>query len=362
MKILQICRSLGVGGVETIVWALSNELSRTNDVTVCTIRQPEDGDVLYYRLDPKVKKETLGKLQETSPIKVVFQLYKYLKDGDFDVVHIHCYFYFYLLSILLLHKRKKFFYTVHSDAVKENNPWDVRLLAFKRFCFRKKWVFPITISPASKESFTELYNCDSKLIPNGIPKPTIVKEDLSLPFRISSQTKVFISPGRICPQKNHGMLCKVFDKLIKEGWDVSLVIAGPNHVKASFNEIEPYLCDRIRYINEHHDIPSLLHYSDGMCLSSAWEGMPVVIIEALAVGCPCICTPVGGVVNMIDSGQNGILSKSVSEDDYYDAMVSYLSLSKEDALLIREKARDSFSQYDIHNMASNYYDYYMSLL
>lgn len=362
MKILQVCRSLGVGGVETVVWALSNELAKSNDVTVCTIRQPVEEDVLFYRLDSSVKKDTLGKLEETSPIKVVFQLYRYIKNSDFDIIHIHCYFYFYLLSILCLHKRKTFIYTVHSDAEKENNPWDVRLLAFKRLCFRKKWVYPVTISPASKESFSHFYNCDSKLILNGIPKPKIQPENLSLPFRITNKTRVFMNPGRICPQKNQGMLCKVFDRLIKEGWDISLVIAGPNHVKASYNEIEPYLCNRIIYINEHHDIPSFLHYSDGMCLSSAWEGMPMVIIEALAVGCPCICTPVGGVVNMIESGQNGILSKSVSEDDYYDAMLSYLSLSNEEVLIIRERARHSFSQYDINYMASNYYNYYASLI
>lgn len=362
MKILQICRSLGVGGIETVVWGLANELAKTNEVTVCTIRQPVATDWIYHHLDPSVKKETLGKQESTSPVKVVFQLYKYIKKGDFDVIHIHCFFYFYALAILLLHRRKKFFYTVHSDAEKENLPWDLRLFAFKRFCFRKKWVYSITISPAGKESFTKLYNCDSKLIMNGIARPDIAPEDLSLPFRITPLTKVFVNPGRICPQKNQRMLCEVFDRLIKENKDVVLVIAGPNHDVASYNSIKPYLSDRIIYVDEHHDIPSLLHYSDGMCLSSAWEGMPIVIIEALAVGCPCICTPVGGVVNMIESGQNGYLSKSVSEEDYYDAMRHYLSLSQEDVVLMRQKAIESFAKYDIKNMVSNYYDYYSSIV
>jgi len=362
MKILQICRSLGVGGIETVVLGLANELAKTNEVTVCTIRQPLNTDWVYHHLDPSVKKDTLGKLETTSPIKVVFQLYTYIKNSDFDIVHIHCFFYYYALAILLLHKRKKFIYTVHSDAEKENLPWDLRLFAFKRFCFRKKWVYPVTISQAGKESFAKLYGCDSKLIMNGIARPFVTAEDLSFPFHISAQTQVFINPGRVCPQKNQGMLCRVFDKLIKEGWDISLVIAGPNHDVASYQSIEPFLSERIIYLNEHHDIPSLLHYSDGMCLSSAWEGMPMVIIEALAVGCPCICTPVGGVVNMVESGQNGILSKSVSEEDYYDAMRHYLSLSQEDVALMREKAKESYSKYDVKNMVSNYYDYFRSIV
>lgn len=362
MRILQICRSLGVGGIETVIRGLANELAKTNEVTVCTIRQPLESDWVYHHLDPSIKKETLGKLETTSPIKVVFQLYKYIKNGDFDVVHIHCFFYFYALAILLLHKQTKFVYTIHSDPEKENLPWDLRLLAFKRHCFRRKWVHPVTISLASKEAFIKLYGCDSKLIMNGLSKPSISLENLSLPYRISGKTRVFVNPARVSPPKNQGMLCKVFDRLIKDGWDVALVIAGPNHDVASYQSIEPFLSERIIYLNEHHDIPSLLHYSDGLCLSSAWEGMPMVIIEALAVGCPCICTPVGGVVNMIESGQNGILSKSVSEEDYYDAMRHYLSLSNEDVALMREKAKESYSKYDVKNMVSNYYDYYRSIV
>ncbi len=362
MKILQICRSLGVGGIETVVLGLANELAKTNEVTVCTIRQPLKTDWVYHHLDPSVKKDTLGKLESTCPIKVVFQLYKYIKNSDFDVIHIHCFFYFYALAFLLLHKKRKFFYTLHSDPEKENLPWDLRLFVFKRYCFRKKWVLPVTISQAGKDSFAKLYGCDSKLIINGIVRPTIVLENLSLPFRISAQTRVFVNPGRICPAKNQGMLCRVFDKLIKEGWDISLVIAGPNHDVASYQSIAPFFSERIIYLDEHHDIPSLLHYSDGMCLSSSWEGMPIVIIEALAVGCPCICTPVGGVVNMIESGLNGVLSKSASEEDYYDAMRLYLSLSEEEVSMMRQKAIESFAKYDIKNMVSNYYDYYSSIV
>ena len=65
---------------------------------------------------------------------------------------------------------------------------------------------------------------------------------------------------------------------------------------------------------------------------------------------------------MIESGQNGILSKSVSEEDYYDAMRHYLSLSNEDVALMREKAKESYSKYDVKNMVSNYYDYYRSIV
>ena len=167
---------MGAGGIEAIVCGLSNELAKRHTVTVCTLRQPVEGEVFYERLSPAVRKETIGKTEATSPVKVVFQVYRYIRKGDFDVVHIHSFFYFYVLAILFLHRRKKFFYTVHSDASKENMPWDIRLLPLKRFCFRKGWIRPVTISPASQESFYRLYNCESKLIRNGIPRPSVRQE------------------------------------------------------------------------------------------------------------------------------------------------------------------------------------------
>lgn len=355
-----MCRSMGAGGIEAIVCGLANELAKNNTVTVCTLRQYKDDDLFYHRLDPGVRKETLGKTEETSPLKVIFQVYSYLKRGDFDIIQIHGFFYYYLLAVLFLHRKKRFYYTVHSDAWKENNPWDLRLLRIKRFCFQKKWIHPITISPASKDSFTRLYHCESKLILNGVTRPVFSRTDVSSPYRLTSDTRLFVNPGRICPQKNQGMLCRVFDRLIKEGWDICLVIAGPNHVESSYKEIEPFLSERIRYIGESSDVPSLLYYADGMALSSAWEGMPVVIIESLAAGCPCICTPVGGVVNMIENGANGYLSQSVSEEDYYQAMIQFLSLSEKEALEMREKARASFAPYDVAIMAENYYNYYLN--
>ena len=148
-------RSLGAGGIEAIVCGLSNELVKQNEVTVCTISKPYPTDYYYSRLANEVIKETINEDGNKSAIKNVFKIFRFIKNGKYDIVHLHGFFYFYSLSVILLHNKTKFFYTVHSDALKENNPWDLRLLALKRFCFKKKWLRPITISPSSKESFSE---------------------------------------------------------------------------------------------------------------------------------------------------------------------------------------------------------------
>ena len=64
--------------------------------------------------------------------------------------------------------------------------------------------------------------------------------------------------------------------------------------------------------------------SDAFCLSSNFEGMPISLIEAFACGCPSVCTPVGGIVNCVRHGETGFLSKSLSEDDYLQAVREFL--------------------------------------
>lgn len=52
--------------------------------------------------------------------------------------------------------------------------------------------------------------------------------------------------------------------------------------------------------------------------------MPITLIEAMACGCIPICTPVGGIVNTIEDGLSGYLSKTMREDDYYNSLIQYL--------------------------------------
>jgi glycosyltransferase involved in cell wall biosynthesis len=57
----------------------------------------------------------------------------------------------------------------------------------------------------------------------------------------------------------------------------------------------------------HQEIPEIMRQSDALVLPSYWEGMPTVVLEAMACGIPPIVTPVGGVTEIIQNGSNGFL-------------------------------------------------------
>ena len=364
MKILQIHVGLSLmGGAESVVIGLANELSKNNDARVCSIFKPADGGVYYTRLSERVQKEHLGIEKNGFSFKNLWKIFKYLKNTDAEIVHFHGFFYYYALPIILFHKRIKFVYTLHSDAYMENSKWDRRIMWLKTFCMKHHWIYPVTISPESKDSFTKLYGLDSRLIRNGVARSNVSQSPNDVDFaRITENTKVFFHPGRISTPKNQVVLCRVFQKLIKDNEDVVLLIAGTKQDVAIFKELEPMFCDRIRYLGERNDVPQLLAHADGFCLPSIWEGLPITLLESLSVGCIPICSPVGGIVGVIKDGYNGFLSRSSSEEDYYNCMKKYLNLPKKQITPVKVHCLESFASYDVSNMTKNYLDYYKELI
>lgn len=360
MKILHITPSLLGGGIGAVVCHLANEMAKTNDVMVCSIFEPQSTDIFWHRLSPSVHKTTCHKVKSGVSLKVLFQIARLIRQGHFDAVHIHGFLTYYLLAIALCPKDTKFFYTIHSDAWRENSKWDKRIFAIKKHLFSTQKLVPITISKASQRSFEQLYHCKSYLVYNAIQKAEVPagKNDLISQMRLTPQTRVFVNPARVDYPKNQVVLCRVFKTLIEQGHDVALVIAGWKAHPNIYEAFKPYLSNRIRYVGERTDIIHLLNDSDGMCLPSVYEGLPIVLLEALSVGCVPICSPVGGIVDVVKNGWNGFLSASSSYDDYLATMQEALSTDKPQWQQIKERSLLSFEDYNIVNTAAAYCEIY----
>ena len=358
MKILHIHPSMQGGGIESMICGLANAMSASESVTVCSIFEPKDSDVFWNKLAADVHRVSLCKTSPGFSVKEIFKIFWHIARGGYDVVNIHGFFYYYALSVLLLHRRVKFFYTIHSDAIKENASWDRQFFAFKKFCFKHGWVKPITISAVSQQSFNDFYHCPSTLIYNGVPKPDVNEFDSVREWRITPDTVMMIHAGRIDTPKNQLVLCRAMKRVIEDGHDVVLLVAGSKQKEDIYAQIEPYFCNRIIYLGERNDIPQLMACCDAMCLPSIWEGMPVTLLESLSVGCVPICSPVGGIPNVIIHGENGLLSGSSSEEDYYAALTKFLNMSQEQRRNMKQKCRNSFKPFDIVNTAASYIKYY----
>ncbi|HEX6434242.1 MAG TPA: glycosyltransferase, partial [Gemmatimonadales bacterium] len=67
------------------------------------------------------------------------------------------------------------------------------------------------------------------------------------------------------------------------------------------------LGDSVRFLGVRHDVPEVMTAADGYVMSSAWEGMPMVLLEAAAAALPIIATRVGGNHEVVRDQETGYL-------------------------------------------------------
>jgi glycosyltransferase involved in cell wall biosynthesis len=116
--------------------------------------------------------------------------------------------------------------------------------------------------------------------------------------------------GRLAPEKGFDLLIRAAAKLIADGRDIGLAIAGdgPEHANLERLIHELGIADRVRLLGFVSDPIAFYEAMDLYALSSLREGLPNVLLEAMALGVPVVATDVAGVPRLISDGSNGLLS------------------------------------------------------
>ena len=116
-------------------------------------------------------------------------------------------------------------------------------------------------------------------------------------FDLAPGTQVLFAAGRLCEQKDYPNLLHAFAFLCACRSDCVLWIAGVGNKLATFERLADALGigDKVRFLGLRRDIDALMNASDILVLSSAYEGFPLVIGEAMACERVVVATDAGGV-------------------------------------------------------------------
>lgn len=109
--------------------------------------------------------------------------------------------------------------------------------------------------------------------------------------------------------KNHTMMLQAAEVVLSRRPDALFVLAGDGPLRDQvLADIDRRgLGDRVRYLGRVRQASRLVAAADAVVLSSSYEGLPVVVMEAIAAGVPVVSTAVGGVPDLVRDGENGIL-------------------------------------------------------
>jgi glycosyltransferase involved in cell wall biosynthesis len=303
VRILYILTSLGIGGAEKQVIDLAARMAaRGHTVAFLVLKHAdEEWPVKLPVLRLNIRKTLLGiyrGLQFAAKFAALFRP---------DILHSHTFpanLFARLLKPMLRVEGHSpcLINTIHNV---DEGGWH-RMFLYRITDTRVDQV--TAVSSAAAERFVRLHAISAgkmHVLTNGIdteaftPNRTRRKQ-----ARIEMQAGgnfIWLAIGRLAPAKDYPNLLRAFEQVRHETPKTILWIAGegdPAYLQQAMNEMSG-----VQLLGLRPDIAELLDAADGYVLSSAWEGMPLALAEAMAMEKPVVATDVGGVRELVcDAG------------------------------------------------------------
>ena len=170
--------------------------------------------------------------------------------------------------------------------------------------------------------------------------------------------------GRLDPIKDQSTMLRAVRLVINELPDFQLDIVGDGPSRAELvAECEALgLRDRVRFHGYQADVARYLAAADVFVMSSASEGVPLALLEAMATGLPAVATDVGGMREVIVAGETGMLVPARSPGELARAIVA---IASDPALRDRMGSaarRRVVDQFNLRTVVSRYEDLYLECL
>jgi len=204
----------------------------------------------------------------------------------------------------------------------------------------------------------------------GAPRPrlTVVHNGVDMqrfrPAQSDDDTGLTVmTAGRFVAQKNPWLFLEAAKQVHQELPEVRFVMLGDGPLRPAVTERARALGmgESFEFPGERRDIESWLGRASVFWLTSAWEGLPNVVLEAMACGVPVVATDVGGTRELFRSGVEGFLARVGEPEDF----ARYSKELLQDAnlrLRIGEAARARAEGFSLERMVSDIEGVYSSVM
>lgn len=309
-NIVHILSSFGMGGQERVAFDLAVSQRRAGwPVTALSLAPAPDGPLAAEFTAAGITVERVARQRAGLDPVLILRLARWLKQHRTGLVHTHN-------RMALIYGapagRLSGAAVVHTKHGK-NPRGGTRLLAgnLAGLCVDAF----VAVSPETAEFARERKEIDERrllVINNGIelgrfqPDPAIrdrIRSELGLP----GDAWVLGTVGRIASEKNQALMVRALAPLL--GPRVHLVIAGDGpllpDLKTQVDQLK--IGSYVHLLGVRRDVPAVLNAFDTFVLSSDIEGLPLVVLEAMATSLPVVSTAVGGIPSVLDEGHTGFL-------------------------------------------------------
>ena len=366
MKILQLISSGGHYGAESMLLNLCRGLRNAGEeITVGVFLNKHRPNLeLAKRLSEQALHCELIPCAGRFDWQAVRSLRKIIRGGGFGIVHSHGYKAdFYALAAARLEK---------SLLVATCHGWPGKSFSLKayaaldRVCLR----YVSRVAAVSEQRATDLNKAGVRRekivkILNGINPMAFSKAVPAEGIRTNRPDEFVIGMvGRLANEKGCDVLLRSISEIRGEFPGARVVFVGEGPLRDSLKQLAQSLGmeNSVHFAGYREDMPSIYAGFDVFVLASSYEGLPMVILEAMASGKPVIATRVGEIPRVIESENTGVLIEPNKTEALRDALLRLLRDSNLREEMGKRAASHVIRYFSIDQMSRAYLDVYRDVV
>jgi glycosyltransferase involved in cell wall biosynthesis len=229
----------------------------------------------------------------------------------------------------------------------------------------KRWLYPradfvTAVSKGIAEEIVRMIGVDKRKV-QVVNNPIVTKELISKMNEtvthqfFSNDKPSILMVGRLVPQKNYPMMFRALKKL-EPGLDAHLFILGKGPIEADLKKLaqEYEIANQITFMGYNDNPFKYMSKCSVFVLSSNHEGMPGVLIQAMACGAACVSTDCHtGPADLIEDGINGRLVKT-DDDSALTSVLMELIKNRTQARKLGQQAQQSVDKYHMQAGINSY--------
>lgn len=362
VKIMQVTWSLVAGGAEIYALTIARNLAPTHYATeLCALDQGGALEAEIKRLG--ISYRVMNRRQGID-LRLIWRLYRFFARERPGIIHTHHFNQLFYSFIGARMTGARIVHTEHSlEAYEGRRKMRLALRLLSIFC-RKV----VAIGSESETFMRERV---------GIPerKLTVIRAGIDLKafneskaearaaLGLSSKDRVVAIVARLYPEKNHQLLLAAFAEVCEHVANARLLVVGEGTERAAIQEEIKRLRleDHVKMLGVRRDVARILAATDVFALSSTREGLPIVVLEAMAAARAVVATAVGDLPSIINDRETGII---VPPGDAHAMASALIELLNDESLAMRvgEAARSSVQAYGLETMISRYQNLYEEVL
>jgi glycosyltransferase involved in cell wall biosynthesis len=241
-------------------------------------------------------------------------------------------------------------------------------IAAEKYITRKAQV-NICVSESNRQTGLRAFGgFNAEVIRNGVNpqkfNPAAAYPDVKAACGIPAHHLVVGYIARMTLQKDPVGMIKAFATVAAQIPDITLLMVGGGELQQSARDTAAslHISDRVVFQDFRQDVPALLNAMDIYCLPSLWEGFPIGVLEAMAMGKAVVASDVDGTREAVDHEHNGLL---VPPSDSAALATAIIRLARDFSLRkrLQQKAIDTIrSTYNVTGMTRNIEAIYQKLI